>query len=58
MGSTTMIEVPAAVGNYSNIFSAIFIDVPKGCCSHVSVRNTSTVPVEVANANLIVERVA
>ena len=58
MASTTMIFTPAAVGDFGNVFSAIFIDVPKGCCEQVSVRNTSTVPVDVQNANLIVERVA
>ena len=34
------------------------IDVPRGCCSTVSVRNTSTQAIDVQNANLIVERVA
>ena len=56
--STTMIVTPAAVEQFSNIFSAIFIDVPKGCCLTVGVRNTSTQDIEVQNANLIIERVA
>jgi hypothetical protein len=56
--STTMIETPAAVEEYSNVFSAIYITVPAGCCLTVGVRNTSTGTIEVANANLIVERVA
>ena len=56
--STTMIETPAAVEEFSNVFSAIFIDVPAGCCSQISVRNTSDQPIDVQNANLIVERVA
>lgn len=58
IGSTLMIETPAAVEEFSNVFSAIFIDVPRGCCLSVSVRNTSTQPIDVQNANLIVERVA
>lgn len=58
IASTTMIETPAAVGDYSNVFSAIYIAVPAGCCLTVGVRNTSTGDVDVANANLIVERVA
>ena len=33
-------------------------DVPAGCCSQISVRNTSTQTVTVQNANLIIERVA
>lgn len=56
--STTMIETPAAVEEFSNVFSAIFIDVPAGCCSQVSVRNTTDQAIDVQNANLIVERVA
>lgn len=58
INSTTMIATPAAVNQYNNVASAIFIDVPKGCCEQVSVRNTSTQPISVQNANLIVERVA
>ena len=56
--STTMIVTPAAVEEYFNVFSAIFIDVPRDCCLTVSVRNTSTQDVLVQNANLIAERVA
>jgi hypothetical protein len=51
-----MIITPAAVEQFSNVFSAVFIDVPRGCCSTVSVRNTSTQAIDVQNANLIVER--
>lgn len=58
MASTTMIVTPAAVDEYFNVFSAIFIDVPRGCCMTVSVQNTSTQPILVQNANLIAERVA
>ena len=58
VGATTMIVTPAAVEEFWNVFSAVFIDVPRGCCVTVSVRNTSTQPVDVQNANLIVERVA
>ena len=58
VASTTMIATPAAVEEFFNIFSAIFIDVPRGCCMNVSVKNISTIPVELQNANLIVERVA
>lgn len=58
VATTTMISTPAAVEEYNNIFSAVFLDVPKGCCVQVSVKNTSTQAVSVQNANLIVERVA
>ena len=56
--STTMIVTPAAVEEFFNVFSAVFIDVPRGCCVTVSVQNTSTEAIEVQNANLIAERVA
>ncbi len=58
VASTTMIQTPAAVGEFANVASAVFIDVPAGCCITVSVTNTSTEEVDVQNANLIIERVA
>ena len=58
VATTTMISTPAAVEEFNNVFSAIFIDVPKGCCSQISVKNTSDQPIDVQNANLIIERVA
>lgn len=56
--STTMIVTPAAVEEFFNVFSAVFLDVPRNCCMTVSVKNISTQAVDVQNANLIVERVA
>jgi hypothetical protein len=53
-----MIVTPAAVEQYFNISSNVFIDVPRGCCITISVKNTSTIPVELQNANLIVTREA
>ena len=58
VATTTMIVTPAAVEEFFNVFGAIYLDIPRGCCSQISIRNTSTQPVEVQNANLIVERVA
>ena len=58
VATTTMISTPAAVEEFNNVFSAIFLDVPKGCCSQISVKNTSDQPIDVQNANLIIERVA
>ncbi len=58
VGATTMIVTPAAVAEFWNVFSTVFIDVSRGCCVTVSVKNISTQAVEVQNANLIVERVA
>ena len=58
IASTTMTVTPAAVEEFFNVFGAIYLDIPRGCCSQISVRNVSTQSVEVQNANLIVERVA
>ena len=41
-----------------NVSASTFIDVPSGCCVSAAIKNTSTIPVNVQNANLIVERVA
>lgn len=58
VAATTMIVTPAAVEEYFNVYSSIFIDVPRGCCQRVSVQNTSDEAILVQNANLIIERVA
>lgn len=59
VASTLMISTPAAVEEFNNVYSSIFIDVPADCCSQISVRNTTTdEAIDVQNANLIVERVA
>lgn len=58
VASTTMIQTPAAVEEFANVASAVYLDVPAGCCVTVSVRNTSTQAIDIQNANLIVERVA
>lgn len=58
VATTNMIVTPAAVDEYFNIFTSIFLDIPAGCCSQISVKNVGTVPVNVQNANFIVERVA
>ena len=58
LGSATMIETPAAVEEFSNVFGAVYIAVPRGCCLTVGVRNTSAQAINIQNANLIVERIA
>ena len=35
--ATTMIVTPAAVEQYFNVKSSVFIDIPRGCCSQISV---------------------
>lgn len=56
--ATTMIVTPAAVENYFNVFGQIFLDVPRGCCNSISVKNISEQSINIQNANLILERVA
>lgn len=56
--SATAIVTPAAVENYFNVFVAAFIEVPRGCCVTVALKNTSTQAISIASSNLIVERVA
>ena len=58
VATTTMIQTPAAVEEFANVASAVYLDVPAGCCITVSVLNTSAQAIDVQNANLIIERVA
>ena len=55
---STMITTVAAVEEYNNISTTIFIDVLKGCCYTISVKNIGTDSTNIQNANLVVERVA
>ena len=65
-GTVGAISVALAVGGealnsataISNVFTAVFVEVPRGCCVTVALKNTSTQAISIANSNLIVERVA
>lgn len=57
LNSAVATVTPAAVEEYFNVFSAAYIDVDRGCCLSLSVKNISTQAINVANPNLIVERV-
>lgn len=56
--SARMRVTPAAVDNYFNVSTQVFVDVPRGCCVSVAVENTSTQAINVQNANLIATREA
>lgn len=56
LGSATAIYTPAAAETFGNIYVAVLVTVPCGCCVDVGVVNTSTQAITVANANLIVEK--
>lgn len=58
INTSNAIVTPAAVDNYFNVTSTAMITVPRGCCFNVAVENTSTIPINVQNANLVVSRVA
>lgn len=52
--SSTMISDVTDVGAYDNIGADIIVTVPFLCgCSSVSIRNTSSIPILVQNANII-----
>jgi hypothetical protein len=55
LASATMIVTPSAVGDYFNVYASVLVRVACGCCAVVSVENTSGQPIDVQNANLIVE---
>ena len=59
LGSATATVTPAAVEDFFNVFTAVFVEVPRGCCVTIGVKNVSTPAqtIEVENANIIVERV-
>lgn len=58
IGPTTMIVTPAAVENFFNVSTDVFVDVPRGCCMTIGVKNITDGSILVQNANLIAERVA
>ena len=59
LGNALATVTPAAVGDFFNVSTSTFIDVPCGCCVTVSVENVSdTTAIDVTNANIIFDRVA
>lgn len=58
IATTSMFSTPAAAEEFNNVFASIYLDVPKGCCYTISVKNTSTQSIDIQNANLIIDRVA
>lgn len=54
--ASTMIVTPAAVEQFFNVSRATNIDVWRGCCETVAIRNTSDQPILVQNANILFAR--
>lgn len=56
LGSATATVTPAAVSDEFNVTAFAYVDVPRGCCATVSVKNPNTQTIELQNANLLVTR--
>lgn len=56
--STRAVITPSVVDRFWNVGETLYINVPRGCCLTVSIENSSDVPINVANANIIIERTA
>lgn len=54
--ATTMTVTPAAVETFFNVSRATNVPVWRGCCETVAIRNISTIPILVENANVIFSR--
>lgn len=50
--ASTMEVTPAAVDEYFNVSREIGVPIWRGCCESVSVRNTSSQPIQVKNASI------
>ena len=55
--STLAISTPTATEAFNNVAMATDVWLPCGCCQAISVKNTSTQTISVANANITVNRV-
>ena len=58
LDSATAIVTPAATDNYFNIFVSAIIEVPRGCCVPVAMKNTSAQAINFANSNFTIDRLS
>ena len=56
LAGTTMTVTPAAVEEFFNVSRETGIPIWRGCCQTLSVRNTSTIPILVQGANLLITK--
>lgn len=54
--SSQMRVTPAAVEQYQNVSVAKVVDVFRGCCQTVTIRNISDQPILMQNANIVISR--
>lgn len=55
---TTATVTPTVADSSFNVTTAAFVDVSKGCCVSLSVKNINAQAISVTGANLLIERVA
>lgn len=55
--NTTMEVTTAAVEQYFNVSRETYINVPGGCCTQISIENTTETAIDIKNVNLVIERV-
>ena len=56
--ASTAIVSPTVVDSFFNVSVTAIVDVPRGCCLNCSIENGSTIPIDVANSNLTIARIA
>lgn len=58
--SSLAATTPTVVDAYGNVTSTAIVEVPRGCCTSVGVKNTSETaePILVRNANITINRIA
>ena len=56
LAGTEMEVNPAAVEEFFNVSRAANVPIWAGCCQTLSIRNTSTIPILVQAANLVIKR--
>lgn len=54
--TSIMTITPAAASTFNNVSRVISIPVPLGVGTTISIKNISTIPVEVSNVTLLIER--
>ena len=57
LGSATATVTPAAVSDEFSVSRSVYVDVPRGCCVTVAIKNISTQAIELQNASVIITRV-
>lgn len=54
--ASTMSVTPAAANDPFSVSTAVNVQIWRGCCETIAVKNISTIPINVSNANIIITR--